>query len=520
MKFNKILLAFISMGLMAGAASCVEDNSIYGSGMVTTLKVNVPTSDKMPEMNFNYGEECVVKPDVSYSGSKTLTYEWSVGSYEDQVRGNLTKVSNEQELRYKFPKGGVYYAHLTITDGEVGTVQEWQLNVNRTFESGWTIISNNAKGEGNLCFIKDLTPEEIAAGKEPIIMEHSLEKTNDGIPVEKLVGGIMIHLTWPTDITRVCVSTATKGYFLDPNTFTAISTIDYTKASPGFEADYLCGSASNPKVTDYGTGKWITLDGANMFGYMPESWQGHKTYALFSGSYESWGNINYNHVYVKSLNPLQFENNSGYHAYFDLPDWIDSSEMTWNGAPAFENEELVTAFQGEGVPGTWSTYYYMYIITRNKQTGKIYNNYISDFGDTAYGFDFKWKVEIPSEGKAVPASMSSIAASDTYHRTYFYNGNKVYTMLPDGNSFSLPTTEQASLSFAADEEVTYLAINVVNGKERLFVATCNKGTGRGSLYIYNPADVRTDNPGATPLNKYLNCADRITSAFYKPSITK
>lgn len=518
MKLNKISAALLSLAFLAGTSACVEDMSDMGLRQLPELKVIVPTQGEMPELNFNYGDEVVVKPDVKYTGSRTLEYSWSVGTFEGGAKGELQKVSADEVLRHKFSKGGVYYAHLTVTDGEVGFAQDYRINLNRTFESGWAIISNNAAGVGNLTFIKDLTPEEIAEGKAPIIMEHSLEKTNEGIKGEKLIDGFIIQLTWPAPITRLCVSTETMGYFLDPNTFTAISTIDYSKVAPGFKASYFCGAASNPKVTDFSTGKWITLDGQNMFGYLPESWQGHKMDAIFTGSYEAWGNVNFNHVYVKSLKPLVFENNSGYYSAFGLPDWLDSSNLNWKNVPAFENEELITSFQGEGVAGQYSTIYNMYIITRNTVTGKLYNNYISDFGDTAYGFDFKWKEEIPSEGRVIPAPLSKLAASDTFHRTYFYNGNKVYVMLADGNSFSLPTPAQHALAFGSDEEITYLAINMVRDSERLFVATCNKTTGRGSLYIYNPADVRTDNPDAAPVSKYLNCADRITSAFYKPRV--
>lgn len=522
MNFNKITLSLFSLALLAGASACVEDSSLYGSGVVADLKVKVPTSDKMPVLNFNYGDECVIKPEVTYSGSDQLTYEWSVGSYEGEVRGELTKVSNEKELHYKFPKGGVYYAHLTVTDGKVGTVQEWRINMNRTFESGWTLISNNEQGIGNLSFVKDQTPEEIAAGMQPIVMEHSLEKINEGVKPEKLIGGVIIKMSWPEEMTRLCISTETKGYYLDPNNFTALSTIDYSSVAPGFKAKYLLGDAANPMVSDYNSGQWITLESQNMFGYLPEQWKGQKMEYVFSGSYSAWGNINFVHAFIKSVKPLVVANYSSYYSYSGLPDIVDSSKLNWQNKPCFENEELITAFLEEPVPvGQWQVdTYYTYILTRNTVTGKVYSNLIDNFGSYSTTFDFIQKEEVEAEGKVLPTAMSAIATSKTYHRKYFYNGNKVYVMLSAGKTYSLPAPEQASLTFPAGEEVTYIAINEVDDKEQLCVATYNKSTGRGSFYVYDPANVRTDNPNAAPLHKYLNCADRITNAFYKPRIEK
>ena len=39
-----------------------------------------------------------------------------------------------------------------------------------------------------------------------------------------------------------------------------------------------------------------------------------------------------------------------------------------------------------------------------------------------------------------------------------------------------------------------------------------------NVYIYNMADVRTDNPNPAPKAQHLNCADRITNIMYKPRI--
>ena len=93
-------------------------------------------------------------------------------------------------------------------------------------------------------------------------------------------------------------------------------------------------------------------------------------------------------------------------------------------------------------------------------------------------------------------------------------------LLLSDNSFSFPSTSQACLSYPG-EEVTALYVRDSSrndGSDQLCVATVNQATGRGNLYIYKVADVRTDNPNPTPVDSYKNCADRITTIFYKPRV--
>ena len=46
-----------------------------------------------------------------------------------------------------------------------------------------------------------------------------------------------------------------------------------------------------------------------------------------------------------------------------------------------------------------------------------------------------------------------------YHRTYYYNGNCVYVMLKNGESFTFPSVNESCLRFSSDEEVTYMGIS-------------------------------------------------------------
>lgn len=520
MKITKISLVLVSIACLATAASCIEDESKYGGLDLPTLSVDVPDSDEMPQININYGEECVITPQINYSGSKELTYAWSVGTYDNELKGELQTVSNDKVLTYKFPKGGVYFAHLNVTDGVVGLAQDYRINVNRTFESGWVIISNNDKGVGNLAFIKDLTPEEIAAGTPQILIEHGLEMVNENIGGDYLAGGLTIQLTWPKTATKIFVSTGSKGCFLDPNTFVAQTETDLASVVPGFSATHVFGAAQNPRVFDEKLGAYITFNGNDMFGYVESAWAGHSYDAAACGTYMSWGNLNYDYAYY-NRKPLEI---AAYSPYFYSDDhFMSSRDIELDGKPLFDNEELVVAFMGESKSeyieawDYWSSYYPFYFITRDVNDGQYFVSHIKDFGSYSMEFSLVYHNELAVDANtAIPQTESDVVPSETYHRNYFHDGSKVYVMLMENDNLILPSKSQACLDFG-DEEITFMSIN--SSTDELIIATATKGTGRGNVYMYNVAEVRTDNPGATPKAVYKDCADRISNIFYKPRVT-
>lgn len=514
MKSRYITIISLAVTLAAGLTSCIDDSSSYGGNDIPSLSITVPDADKLPEVNFNYGEDCVITPTVNYSGTGNLTYEWSVATYHNNVKGNFEIVSDQPVFNYFFKEGGSYLAHLRVTDGIVGCVQEYQVNINRTFEQGYLIVANDDHGIGNLTFIKDRTAEEIEAETPATIMEHCLERVNDGVISENLAGALILQLSWPKTATRVVVSTGTRSYFLDPNTFVSAVTIDYTTVYPGFKAQQFLGDAANARAYDPSTGKYVTLNAADMFGYEESDFIGRKFDVVFSGSYTAWGNTNFEHYFVKR-SPLEI----WAHAYYIEPDgWGSSASLTdADGYPLFKDEELVVAFMGEGIPGQWGNSYPCYVISRNKNTDAYYTTYLTGFDAYSFGMGLSSREKMTvSASTAIPAAESTVVPSETYHRTYYYSGSRVYVALMEHNTFILPDRDQYCLSYPDGEEVTYLTVNT--STDELIVATRNTSTGRGSIYIYNIADVRTNNPNATPVASYPSCTDRVSQILYKPRV--
>lgn len=529
MKFNYITLTLAGVLTLCGLSSCIDDSSTYGDAPIPQLKVDVPdTGDEnvLPETNFNLGEECVITPAIVYDGPGTLQYEWSVGTYNNGVKGPLEVVSNERELRYKFEAGGSYYAHLNVTDGIVGFSQDYQVNINRTFEQGYLIVSNSRDNIGNLAFIKDLTPEEKEQGLSPVVMEHCLEAINDGTKPEYLAGVNVLIISWPPPgVTRIIASYGSTSYFLDPNTFMSISTISHDDVIPGFDARFAIGDA-NVRVYDPAKNRYITLKGYEMMG-VEESIYANGNLAFDYRnffSYEEWGNLNYNNFFV-CRSPFSVFFVDYYGNRVDNTMMVIDDEGTPLGYNPFEGHKGLSVFGGMSMVYYFEYYGDIYeqefypccVISRDETSGKYFYTRLRGFGS----YDMDMRMESRSEiavtpNTAIPDEEGAVTLSEKYQRAYYVSGNKVYVMTFNEDRVNLPSTSQAALSYPANEEVTYMTINTDTNE--LIVATADKSTGRGSLYFYDTADVRTDSPNAPAKAYYPDCADRISFVTYKPRV--
>lgn len=230
------ILALASLWVACGLSSCIDDESSMGGLPVPQLEIAGSTGEKLPVFNFDMGKKCVIEPQISYNGGdeKALVYEWSVGTYkeatevEPAVKGPLKVVSTDRVLSYTFTDGGSHYAHLKVTDGKVGAVMDYQVNINRTFEKGYVLVSNDMNGNGNLVFVKEMTPEELESGKSQVIIEHAVEAMNpDYSSVKTLLGVSHKTITYPTVVKRLMVAVEDACYYLDPNRFTIVTDLKY-----------------------------------------------------------------------------------------------------------------------------------------------------------------------------------------------------------------------------------------------------------------------------------------------------
>lgn len=527
MKTRYISALAAGMALLLGTVGCIEDNSDYGAGIDSLPAIRITgavtdASGQLPVMNFNFGEDCVIDPKISYQGQSPLTYEWYVSSVTDGVRGPQELFSTEPVFTHFFTEGGVYAVQLNVTDGLSGVSQEYTVNINRTFERGLMALANDADGKGNVTFIKDMTAEEIEQGVPDIIIEHSLQRINPEINDDPVIGVYKLVASWPVDYKRLAISTSSHCYFVEPNTFTAVSVIEYAGIIPGFKAQYFYVISGGVRAYDPVMKRYITCDMNNMFGLEKSDMVGRGYDAVMGGSYESWGSTN-PLIYYVQFSPLAvwteyYEYDENYAASYN---WNSTQDLSFNGKPLFQGHELVNCFVGEPIPGDWGLLDYpCYLITRDTAADKYYTTRLLNAeAHTSYGkMELAFSKEMSVNGAtALPTPLCQMAPSGTYHRTYYSNGNKVYMMQLVSDTFVLPETSQPCLSYGEGEEVT--AMYIIDNANELVVATYDNVSQRGSVYVYNVADVRTDNPGAVPVRAYRNCTGRVVKLFYKPSMS-
>ena len=266
--------------MMLGLGACIDDESTFETVVVPQLAVNGSGEETMPIYNFDLGTDCVITPEISYTGNADdLQYEWSIGTYTNGTKGVLEVVSKERTLNHRFTEGGSYYAHLVITDGQVGRTVDYQININRTFESGYFLVSNDENGKGNLVFVKTMTPEEMEASTEQVYIEHSIEHMNEGTNVAKLLNTIYVTQTsenWQAgSFNRLVALAEDRAIFLDPNTLSILAELKYDEVYSGFKATNFIPDGYAPFLYDAKQEKYVHLNMEYMFPYENSEYVGY-----------------------------------------------------------------------------------------------------------------------------------------------------------------------------------------------------------------------------------------------------
>lgn len=512
MKFR--ILSIMCLSWMIGMTSCISDDSTLETIDINQLNIAGSEDDTMPVYNFNLGEDCVIEPSISYDGKETdLTYEWSIGTYKGNTKGSLSTVSNKRVLNYKFLEGGIYYAHLNVTDGKVGKSIDYQININRTFEHGYFLVSNDENGKANLAFVKVMTPEEIAAGAEQVYMENTIELMNEGVSVSKLIDCSLQSQSYEDwrlgTYTRLMAITETQCIFLDPNTLTILAELNYADETTGFKAARFVKDGYSPYFYDDNIKKYLHLNAEYMYLYENAVYTGNTFDDYYAYPYINWGSTYYSTSFADYANDEVYEYQA-YYSYFGLPSPFVSSGGLLKG------QELKANFMGAMEGYNYPTY--VLACSSDGETGYLYKfpagiSYSAAYPDsypaTNVTFALTPETALPKEG-------TRIFLSSTYNRHYYTLDNKIYVALV-GNVSPFPNKSEYALSFPAGEAISYMDYNI--DTEEIFVATYNESTKRGNFYIYDPKDVRTDNQDkAEPKAVYKDCADKIVSILYKKSV--
>lgn len=508
MKLKTIYLVCFSV--IWGMTSCVSDDSTFNNIDTYSLSITGMDNDAMMIYNFNLGDECLITPEVLYEGNKAdLKYEWSIGTYKDGIKGDLDVVSDQPVLNHKFTEGGIYYAHLKVTDGKVGQVVEYQININRTFEHGYFLVSNDENGKPNLAFVKVMTPEETESGMEQVYMENCIERMNGNVTMTGLVDCALQtqdYEDWRLGkFTRLLIITENQCVFLDPNTLSILSSLKYEETTNGFSTTRFVRDVYSPYFFDAHEGKYLHLNAEYMYLYEKSEYTGNVFDDYFVYPYLNWGSFYYSASFADYGKDEAYEYNA-YYYYYGLPSPFVSTGGMLVG------QDLITNFMGAKEGYSYPTF----LLARSKDSniGYLYKfpSGIANgatYPPTTVSFTLSSETALPEEGER-------LYLSTTYNRHYYKLDNKIYVALV-GNAQPFPTKNEYALSFSDSEIITFMDLDI--STEEIYVATYDVTKKRGNFYIYDAKDVRTDNQGkVSPKAVHKDCADKIVSILYKKSV--
>lgn len=502
-RHTKYLILLLTALLLT---SCIRDESSVADIVLPGLHVEGAGSDELPVVNVDLGQPCIINPRIDYQAdAASLVCKWSIGTYANGVKGKLKEVSHDRIFSYTFESGGTYYVHLVVTDGRQGVVSEWQVNVNRIFEEGYLLTANDTDGHGNLTFVKVMTPEEVQAGRPQVIVEHALEYVNGLQDVPELLNAVTGQITWPKVLTRVLVSLPDRCYFLDPNTFTAISEISYTEFLPGFHATHFVQDGYYSFAYDSRMKRYVHLDMQYMFPFEYQFYKGMPFEDFITSEFSFSGSL-YSKLFFADYSASRVSEFNMYAAYSGSSNFPSTGDL-------LTGRKVLTVFSGANVnPSTGIAP--EYIMVENGRRVELYTNAEQSYmGEKT----FEMQTLVNRGSIAVPAQGTRFVASPRYNRHFYAVGSNVYVFLA-GNTFSLPETDAPAISFSEDEEVTFMRVNMAT--EELYVGTYDNRAQRGSFYIFQTSDVRADNTASPkPVAAFRHCTGRISNIIYKPSIT-
>jgi len=113
---------------------------------------------------------------LSVKSDLDVRYKWTYGQPADGKTvadhifktGTMEDISTSPTIDYTFTKIGTFILRLRTDNGESIKYKYFTLNVNSGYDEGVTILSNGESGDGHLTFIKTLTSEESALGKQEL----------------------------------------------------------------------------------------------------------------------------------------------------------------------------------------------------------------------------------------------------------------------------------------------------------------------------------------------------------------
>lgn len=496
MKKN-ILLLLKSLILALVVFSCINDDSEYGDiNSLTLVEIDIESGIINTEVN----EELIFSPKISTSkDNASLEYEWLIASYSDNsfysVGYDTTIISREPVLKHRFILPGKYALRLKVLSETGGSTGIYTLNVVTPYEEGLVVLSENEEGKSDLSFLKTLTPEDVAAGKEPEFLTHVYSRINP----EFTITGAMDFDKIQSKL--VILDENGKIYKLSAKNMQLLSVLNPSAQIPG--ADAVQVISTDHSGAGYYNKCYIRCSNGKVYGYNPNVDEVFESEGL-----NGFSSINAAIVQEKSphLYPESY--------YFPL--FVDYDESKLYAPSNHENYFTVDAsdeqFVGKDIVSVLNSVQY----DAYGRSGN-YVTVVSAVDDTVHLHvstpvwkftRFMQERSYVKTGDLTLTRESKVVMNGPGYSVFYTNGNNVYEWKCLNLATNLPTTP--ALTIPAGKELT--TINISPDMTKLYVGVYDPSAStemKGSIYVYNTGDL------SSPVESYEGVADKPISIFYK-----
>lgn len=499
-------------------AACNRDDS---TGIIRSVS-EITIEDETEELNVDFGFELIRKANVTQTMPDVpLTYEWAAAPYTSETATDTLKViSEEEELHYTFRQRGKHRLRLKVFNGHEAVFKDYIVWVNAAFEEGIMLLAEDENGEGDLSFLKTLTPEEIEAGVEEKILEHCFSTVNPGIDMKNPIGFIKIPGDdWFGKQPKFIIAMPDKIYFANPSTLELIGTTP-------IDGEYKGETAKTFIASDYSYCTPFIQTHSGKIIHINKDY-----YFLFNNSSTFYENA---HNYEQLITQYFIASgNAGIHTALFLLNYSTSTlcalDLSLNipveSKNLLKNEDIVTIFKENNaqyisrlysISSTKGDNSQMHIrllkINYDKIDWETGQHEASIQETTKYSYTL-------ASGDKCPAQGTQLVGCSTYGMALWHEGSEIYAwnyLNPEPKFPNKPVIDVKQADNAGTNvEITYMATSQVlatrtnpgNIDKWLYVGVYDKDTKRGSLYIYDCTKI--GQPGLKPYKQFDNQTDRI-----------
>lgn len=518
----KRVLQYIILGILVWGCIDDESKSLYPENNPNFSRITITSlSDTV---SVDVGQEPHFKPTILQTiEEKPLSYRWTANLLDPEgALGKEFECGTGETLDYLFTDRGEYKLKLEVKNEDYSEVKSWLLEV-RAYDRGFFVAGNDETGKSTISFARELSPDDLSAGKEMTFATDIVGKVNPEYDIQHVVrvckamkqrgGGAILH-----------IFTRDKIYVADPETFEIYWVADFAARFPG-------ETIVDVGFTDTEEAAHILTSKNRMICYNKDE------FALYELEV---GKTNISSIYADAFYVDMFNSAFGYLQHYWVKDgkiFSSIADFAWYGwNPVVNNTSGIV--NGLCVDGVISNVYEGYdildivqmngdflsgqianVFSISKKKGTDDHYMIVEFDNMSYNssgiiLTSLSEAEFDCPGATYRKGMRMVP-NGRYNAVYYADGQDVFVWYPRNLAPNNIFPDRAAFSLGAGKEVTCMRVSL--DMRELYVGFYDHNSGealKGGLYIYDALEIGT-NQNLQPKKKFENITTRPVDILYK-----